>query len=255
MSMSKTLLLLSLIAATFLLAAPLLAAAADSAGVIVTGATLEQISKHMPTAKGATLRTTPLKGIYELQRGAELVYVTADGDFAMAGDLYRLSDNANLTAARRNLIRRDLLAAVPESSMLVFAPADVKYTVNVFTDVDCAYCRALHKQMAEYNRLGIRVRYLSYPRTGPNTVSWTKAEQVWCAADRKTALTQAKLGEIPKGPVCAGNPVASQYALGESLRFSGTPAIVTQYGNLIEGYVPPAELLSELQSEARLAAR
>ena len=54
--------------------------------------------------------------------------------------------------------------------MLIFGPKDAKYTVTVFTDVDCAFCRKLHSQIADYNRLGIRVRYLLYPRTGPNTV-------------------------------------------------------------------------------------
>ena len=53
--------------------------------------------------------------------------------------------------------------------MLIFGPRDPKYTVTVFTDVDCAYCRKLHSQIAEYNRLGVRVRYMFYPRSGPNT--------------------------------------------------------------------------------------
>ena len=47
--------------------------------------------------------------------------------------------------------------------MLVFSPKDPKYTITVFTDIDCGYCRRLHSQIAEYNRLGIRVRYLFYP--------------------------------------------------------------------------------------------
>ena len=76
------------------------------------------------------------------------------------------------------------MAEVPESQMLIFGPKDAKYTVSVFTDVDCAFCRKLHGQIAEYNRLGIRVRYLLYPRTGPDTASWTKAVQVWCSPDR-----------------------------------------------------------------------
>ena len=216
--------------------------------------TLEQIKARIPGAKNAELRATPVTGIYELQRGAELVYVTEDGRYGLVGDLYRLADNNNLTAARRNEVRRKLMADVPESSMLVFAPKEVKYTVNVFTDVDCTYCRALHKQIAEYNKLGIRVRYLSYPRSGPNSESWTKAEQVWCSADAKTELTHAKTGAQPLGAVCAVNPVATQYALGQAMNVSGTPAIVTQYGDMIEGYLPPAALLKELQDEARLLA-
>ena len=92
--------------------------------------------------------------------------------------------------------------------MLIFGPKDPRYTVTVFTDVDCAYCRRLHSQIAEYNRLGIRVRYLFYPRSGPNTDSWTKAEEVWCSDNRNDALTRAKLGEELKAKPCAGNPVA-----------------------------------------------
>jgi thiol:disulfide interchange protein DsbC len=220
--------------------------------------TLEQIKARIPGAKNAELRVTPIKGVYEVQRGAELAYVTEDGRYGLVGDLYRLADNTNLTAVRRNDVRRKLLADVPETSMLVFAPKggakDTKYTINVFTDVDCTYCRALHKQMDEYNRLGIRVRYLSFPRSGPDSESWIKAEQVWCAKDPKAELTSAKLGAKPLGAVCAVNPVAAQYALGQSINISGTPAIVTQYGDIIEGYLPPAALLKELQDEAKLAA-
>jgi thiol:disulfide interchange protein DsbC len=219
--------------------------------------TLDQIKARIPGAKNAELRATPIKGIYEVQRGAELAYVTEDGRYGLVGDLYRLADNNNLTASRRNEVRRKLIADVPESSMLVFAPKDpkdLKYTVNVFTDVDCTYCRALHKQMGEYNKLGIRVRYLSFPRSGPNTDSWTKAEQVWCSADAKSELTHAKTGAQPLGAVCAVNPIASQYALGQAMNVSGTPAIVTQYGDLIEGYLPPTALLKELQDEAKLVA-
>ena len=103
--------------------------------------------------------------------------------------------HANLTEVHRRELRRKLIDAMPESQMVMFSPPQPKYTVTVFTDVDCAYCRELHRQIADYNRLGVRVRYVFYPRTGPNTESWHKAEQVWCSADRKAALTRAKLGE------------------------------------------------------------
>jgi thiol:disulfide interchange protein DsbC len=241
------------------------AGAADAVPVPAAGSTLEQVAARIAGAKASELRATPIKGIYEYQRGAELAYVTEDGRYAFTGDLYQLSGgsaqdnknkgNVNLTTARRQEVRRNLIAAVPEASMLVFAPKDPKYTVTVFTDVDCQYCRALHRQIADYNKLGIRVRYLSYPRTGPATESWTKAEQVWCAVDRNAALTRAKQGEPTSGAVCASNPVASHYALGKMLQISGTPAIVTQYGEMIEGYASPADLLKELQGEAQLAAR
>jgi thiol:disulfide interchange protein DsbC len=212
-------------------------------------AELAAVAAHLPGAHPADLRTTPVPGIYEFRQGAELVYVTADGRYGFAGDLYRLGDRNNLSDARRRELRLDLLRGVPESSMVVFAPPQTRYTITVFTDVDCTYCRALHKQIAEYNRLGVKVRYLFFPRSGPDTESWSKAEQVWCSADRKAALTQAKLGVALKSAVCKPNPVADDYALGRAIGLTGTPGIVTESGDLLPGYAPPDELVQELQQD------
>jgi thiol:disulfide interchange protein DsbC len=215
---------------------------------------LEVIASRIKGAKASELRPTPIKGIYEYQRGAEIAYVSEDGKYAFAGDMYALGSSYNLTEARRREVRRNLISGVPEASMVAFSPKEYKYTITVFTDVDCAYCRKLHSQIADYNKLGIRVRYVSFPRTGPDTESWTRAEQVWCAKDRNAALTVAKLGKDPGGAVCATNPVASQYQLGRSLQISGTPSIVTEFGDMIEGYAPPMEMLKELQTEASRSA-
>jgi len=197
------------------------------------------------------LHPTPIPGIYELMRGTDAAYVTTDGKYAIVGDLYLTSSNDDLTEARRREMRLRLLAAIPESHMVIFGPSNARHTVTVFTDVDCAYCRRLHSQIAEYNRLGIRVRYVSYPRTGPNTESWTRAEQVWCAADRKSALTKAKLGQSLSDKVCPNNPVAEEYALGQQFDLQGTPAIILGDGEMIPGYMSPSDLAQQLKSVSR----
>jgi len=202
------------------------------------------VAAHIPGARPEELRATAVPGIFELTRGAEVVYVTADGKYAFTGDLVELASNTNLTEQHRRELRAKALDAFPESEMLVFGPKDSKYTVTVFTDVDCPYCRKLHSQIGIYNRLGIRVRYLLYPRTGPNTESWTKAEQVWCSSDRNAALTRAKLGEPLQTKPCANNPVARSYALGQDFALEGTPAIIMPNGELLPGYLPP-ELLAQ----------
>jgi thiol:disulfide interchange protein DsbC len=205
------------------------------------------IASKIPGIHVEDLHPTPISGIYELTRGSEIAYVTADGKYAISGDLIDLAKNDNLTETHRRDVRAKLLGAVPESEMLVFGPRDPKYTITVFTDVDCAYCRQLHSQMAEYNRLGIRVRYLFYPRTGPNTESWTKAEEVWCSDNRNEALTLAKRGAALRVKACPNNPVAKHYALGQNFGLQGTPAIVLANGELIGGYLPPVELAQHLK--------
>jgi thiol:disulfide interchange protein DsbC len=210
-----------------------------------------EIAKKIPGARADDLRATPIPGIYEYTHGTEIVYVTTDGKYAISGDLYDLKSNEDLTEAHRREVRLKMLAAFPEDQMLIFAPKDPKYTVTVFTDVDCAYCRKLHSQIAEYNRLGVRIRYMLYPRTGPNTVSWTKAEQVWCSADRNDALTRAKLGQELKTKACPNNPVASSYAMGKDFSLQGTPSIVLADGEMLDGYLPPDVLLQHLKGETQ----
>ena len=78
--------------------------------------------------------------------------------------------------------------------MIVFEPETVKHTVTVFTDVDCAYCARLHRQMADYNELGIEIRYTAFPRAGIGSPTYDKMVSVWCAADQHTAMTDAKAG-------------------------------------------------------------
>jgi thiol:disulfide interchange protein DsbC len=150
-----------------------------------------------------------------------------------------------------------MISAIPESQMLIFSPKNPQYTITVFTDVDCAYCRKLHGEMAELNKLGVRVRYMFYPRTGPNTESWKKAEVVWCSANRNEALTRAKTGaqlDMNVSKSCDVTPVAREYALGQSIGVRGTPAILTEHGDYIAGYMPPRELVQEIK-DLRLAKR
>ena len=208
-----------------------------------------EVASHIPGARPEELRATAIPGIWELTRGADIVYVTADGKYAFTGDMVELASDKNLTEQHRRELRVKAIGNFPESEMLIFGPKDPKYTVTVFTDVDCPYCRKLHSQIATYNRLGIRVRYVLYPRTGPNTESWTKAEQVWCSSDRNDALTRAKLGEQLKTKPCADNPVARSYALGQEFALEGTPAIIMPSGEMLPGYVPPDVLAAHLKDE------
>jgi len=208
-----------------------------------------ELAAKIPGAKPDELRESPIPGIYEMARGTEIAYVTADAKYAIAGDLYEMASSTNLTETARRNERVKLLAGVPESQMVVFSPKDPKYTVSIFTDVDCGYCRKLHSQIADYNRMGIKVRYLFYPRTGPNTESWEKAEQVWCSSDRGQALTRAKQGDDIKAPKhCANSPIAREYALGQDIGVRGTPAILLDDGEMLPGYLPPQELAQHLKS-------
>lgn len=206
------------------------------------------IVKKIEGLKLEDVRMTPINGVYEITRGSELSYASSDGKYVIFGDLWDIDSDSNVSETRRRAIRARLIESVPESEMLVFSPKNPKYTITVFTDVDCGYCRRLHSQIADYNRLGIRVRYLFYPRSGPNTESWYKAEAVWCSPNRNDALTRAKSGEEIKAPKCPADIVARDYELGRKLQVEGTPAIFLASGEMLPGYAPPTELAKYLKT-------
>ena len=227
-------------------------ASTEVAGTEALRAKLEKIL----AVKIESIRTSPLPGLYEIQSGLNFGYVTPDGEYLMEGDLIRLSTGEALTENSRKKMRVAAVAKLGIDNLIVFAPATplIKHTITVFTDVDCGYCRMLHSQIAEYNARGIAIRYAFFPRTGPNTESFRKAEVVWCSADRKTALTTAKLtGQVSGSPNCK-NPVLEQYNTGGSIGVRGTPALILEDGELIPGYQPPEQLAQMLDGKAAKVA-
>jgi thiol:disulfide interchange protein DsbC len=217
-----------------------------------------ELAKRLPNAKPEDLRPAPVPGMYEWNHGSNIAYVTADGKYVFGGDLLEIGAAGtaeNLTDRRRDEIsaakqpmRQRALAAIPETQMLVFGPRNPRYTVTVFTDIDCPYCRVMHKHIAEYNQLGVKVRYLFFPRSGPDTESWKKADQVWCSENRNEAFTAAILNQVEPGKACAATPIQQHWDLVQKLGLAGTPAIVLADGKLIPGYVDPQALLKELQA-------
>jgi len=243
--------LLILLLAGFAAAAALANSAANPAAKPDPRAALV---KKFPGSKLEEFKPAQIPGLFEFARGADVLYVTADGRYAIDGDLYDLSNDANLSDQRRRETRLALIASVPESQMVIFGPAKAAHTVTVFTDLDCGYCRKLHSEMAKYNELGIRVRYLFFPREGPDTESWDKAVSVWCSPNRNDALTRAKKGETIKAAKCNPNPVKRDYELGQDVGLRGTPAIVLPDGDMLPGYVPPAMLAQRLAPATKASA-
>ena len=118
-----------------------------------------------------------------------MVYVSDDGQYMLQGTLYDAANRKDLTGARLAVDHKNKVDAVPTSKRIVFAAeGKPKYKITVFTDLDCGYCRKLHSQIAQYNKAGIEVDYLFFPRSGLNSPSYDKAVSVWCAKDRNARV-------------------------------------------------------------------
>jgi thiol:disulfide interchange protein DsbC len=217
----------------------------------IPGETAVRNALHSLSPKSTiqSVRSSPITGFLEVVVDGDTIYISTDGKYLISGNIIDIASKTNLTEASRAVGRRAELQKITPSQMIVFAPAHPKYTVTVFTDVDCGYCRKLHSQIADYNKQGIAVDYLFFPRTGIGSESYDKAVSVWCSPDRRQALTDAKKG-MPLTKANCTNPVTMDYKLGERIGVDGTPAIFAADGTQIGGYLPPAEMRAKLDALA-----
>ena len=212
----------------------------------VRSAIAAAVKQMAPNAQLQTIAPMPIAGLYQAVVDGQVLYLTANGRYVIQGDAYDVKTRTPLNNLTLDRLRREAIAKLEPGQMVRYAPANPKYTVTVFTDVDCPYCRAFHANMAAINRLGIAVDYLFWPRTGLGTPSAQKAVDVWCASDRKAALTRAFEGQVPQDASCA-SPVKHDFDLGISLGVDGTPTVIADNGVVLGGYIEPLELLRRLQ--------
>ena len=220
--------------------------AAPAADGAVEKRVREALKQLDPNFKPDYIGEAPFPGFREVIVSGQVLYVTDDGRYLMQSQPYDIEKRAMATSEGLLAHRRELLATLPHADRIVFAPPNAKYTISVFTDIECGYCRKLHQDIAELNRNGIAVEYLAFPRMGLGSKDYTDMVSVWCSTDRKAALTAAKGGAAPATKNCT-NPVAMQYTLGQQLGINGTPAIFAADGSQLGGYLPPAQIKAALE--------
>ncbi len=221
--------------------------AQDTASDAVPQELTAALDNLMPGTKPSSIEATPMPGIYEVSYGSTIFYFNKDASLMFRGDIIDVKNRVNLTEQKRGAARGKLLNSMDESKMIIFPAKNEIAKVTVFTDIDCPYCVKLHREMKDYNKEGITVRYMSYPRAGLGSRSYQKAVNVWCADNPAQALTDAKEGKPIPNKTC-DNPVAAQFQLGQALGVQGTPAIFLEDGTSLPGYIPPKRLAKVIKA-------
>ncbi|VAW94003.1 Thiol:disulfide interchange protein DsbC [hydrothermal vent metagenome] len=200
------------------------------------------------------IQPSPIKGLYLVIAPPRILYISEDANYIFEGDVTNINTGEDLTRGYRNSARYAAVETMKDSMIIFSPPKDkIKHTITVFTDIDCYYCKKLHSEVDEFNRLGIQVRYLAYPRQGAGSAAYAKAITVWCSKDKQMALTRAKNGVDLKAIKC-DNPVDKHFALGDLLGVRGTPAIFLENGQMYPGYIPAARLSQALDKAKKAGA-
>lgn len=188
----------------------------------------------------------PFPGYREVVVDGQVLYISDDGRYLMQGTVLDVASRQDLTEVAMAKLRNKVLATIPASDRIVFGPADARHRVIVLTDIECGYCRKMHSEMAEINKRGITVEYLAFPRGGIGSPDYKDMVSVWCADDRRKALTDAKDGKRVAERNCP-SPVMAQYQAGLKMGLTGTPMVLAPDGTMFGGYLTPDMLLNRIQ--------
>lgn len=209
--------------------------------------------ESMTGAKVQSISNTPVNDMLEVLTNQGIFYTSKDGKYLFYGQLYNIEGSGrNLTEESLAKVRVEGLGKYKDD-MIVYPAKDEKHVVTIFTDITCGYCRQLHQQMAEYNDLGITIKYLPYPRAGVKdrlgnfSQGYKDLRSIWCHEDPATALTKAKQGSQVAQRICS-KPLEEGFEFAQQIGVNATPAILFDNGLLLPGYRKPQDLIKVLES-------
>jgi thiol:disulfide interchange protein DsbC len=184
---------------------------------------------------------TPLKNMYEVRIGTDLMYVDSRADYAfIEGNMIDLKANKNLTQARiDDLIRIDFKKDLPLEYAIKQVSGNGKRVVAVFEDPNCTYCKKLRMDLVKMKDLTLYT--FAYPILAPD--SEVKARKAWCAKDQGAAWNEMMVqSRVPDNDGSCENPVSKIQALGRQLNVTGTPTMFFTNGKRVPGAISFQEL-------------
>jgi thiol:disulfide interchange protein DsbC len=226
-----------------------LAACANAAGDN-TASVKAAVEKKFPQRPVASVRATPVKGVYEVVFAPkQVVYTDAKVDFIFVGDMVDLKTRTSLTEARIKELSRTDFASLPLDKAIKEVRGNGARKVAVFSDPDCPFCKKLERDtIAKLDNVTVYTFLMPLAQLHPDAAR--KSALIWCAADPVKAWKDWMLdGKLPQGEAQCANPLAEIAALSEKLDVSATPSMVFESGELVSGAIEAADFDAKLNEK------
>lgn len=223
--------------------------AATKSSMLANMSELKNMSAKTPffyTAVPGVIWGATLEGVPFLMSD-DAKYVT-DGEISVIenGQFNGLDENFE------KLKNQSVFNSLDKAQLITYpATGAEKAVIYVATDVNCPYCRLLHKQMNSLNNKGVTIKTIGYP------IYEESPEQmrgIWCQANdssRRNALDKAMLtGKMTPAPTsCNTDYVTANREKAAGLAVIATPAIYRDDGVLFQASFESPEFLEFLGVE------
>lgn len=205
------------------------------------------LQARFPDAQIDMPHPSSIPGYYEVTVGSQVLYASHNGRYLIVGDLIDLQQDANLSELKRMALRRDILDSIDPSQMVVMGPEGAGRHLTVFTNVDCQFCRNMHRELKTLAAGGgVQVRYVLLPEGRADSGTYAKTLSVLCAPNRLLALDKAMAGgQLPRRQ-CAV-PVSLFLNTARKLNVRGLPTTVLDNGMMLSGFASAPQLERILQ--------
>lgn len=231
-------------------------ATSDQAGQYVDATTQSALLANMAMLKNMNVKTplfyTAVPGVIwgATLEGAPFL-ISDDAQYLTDGEI-SVIENMQFTGLDENFEKQknQSVFAILDESQLIIYPATTaeRAIIYVATDVNCPYCRRLHKQIGSLNKKGVTIKTIGYPiyEQSPEQM-----RAIWCQADehsRRKALDKAMLtGQMTPAPAsCSANNITPNRDKAAGLAVMATPAIYREDGVLYQASFEDAEFLEFL---------
>jgi len=185
--------------------------------------------------------------------GARIVYMSADGRFILAGALFDVEQNVNVTGAALQALSLESTPEVNLTSLaLTFHPpkrvkAKARQPVLYFVDPDCPYCQRWDQELPRLLEAGYSIAVLLYPNPRLHPEAVAKSHAVWCAKNPTHAFRAVMAGRMVSRVSGCEAPLTQVREYGQRFPVTGTPFFVLPDGRKFGGYHTADELLAFLE--------
>jgi thiol:disulfide interchange protein DsbC len=194
------------------------------------------LAERLGDVKIDSIKKTPYADLYEIRVGGDIRYTDKTGSYLVVGHIFDLKTSQDLTQARIDDINKINFDELPKELALKTVKGNGKRVMAIFEDPNCGYCKRF-RQTTLANVDNVTVYTFLFNILSPD--SFTKSQNIWCAADRNKAWDDWMLhGKLaPTAPNGCSSPNDKVLALGQKLNINGTPAIFFADGSRIAGAV------------------
>ena len=206
----------------------------------------EQFKKSFPQHKYETFAKTPIKGIYEIYDGGQIIYYLPEGDFILAGNIYS-KDRKNLTQESNAKRMVTKLANLPLDKALKIGNG--KTSVVEFIDPNCHYCRLSFNFLKERMK-DITLHIFFHPLSEDSA---KKIRHILCSKDKAQTYNDVLGGKFDANAqlnLCSDQEtedmIKSHAEASAKIGVRGTPLFYIK-GQVVPGFDQPAieKLLKE----------